>query len=87
MNYKYEFKLTPGYSLKHGIAVIEQKGATIKFLIQDLDNEVLKEKMRNAFCNYIRFVKLQRDCTRDFEHVPHVEFIEGNRELVKKMVI
>lgn len=83
MNNKYTFKLTAGYCLKNGIAVMEQKGASIKFLIRNTDDEVLKQKLRNAFCDYIRFVTLQKDCSRDFKHVPKVEFIGGNFEMVK----
>ena len=87
MKYKYKFKLTAGYCLRNGIAVLEQNGASIKFLIRNLDDELLKEKVRNAFCSYIRFVNLQRDCSRDFKRVPKVEFIGGNFEQVKKAVV
>lgn len=81
---KYEFRLAPGYCLSNGIAVLEQDGASIKFLLKNLDDENLKKKLRTAFCAYLDFVKSQEDCTMNFRKIPHVEFIGSNRKLLLK---
>lgn len=86
MKNKYEFRLAAGYCKRNGIVVMEQKGASIKFMIQNLDDEILKDKVKNAFCNYIKFVNLQKDCSRDFKHIPRIEFIGGNKEMFKEVV-
>lgn len=77
---KYEFYLAPGYCKKKGIEVLEQEGACIKFLIKNQDDEMTKERLRNAFCSYISFVRKQKDCSSSFLQVPKVDFIG----LVKK---
>lgn len=79
---KYEFRLAPAYCLSNGIAVLEQDGASIKFLLKNLDDEILKTKLRSAFCAYIDFVKSQDDCSLNFRKIPHVEFIGSNRKLL-----
>lgn len=79
---KYEFKLAPAYCRKNGIAILEQNGASIKFLVQNMDDELLKRKLRSAFCEYLRYVKNQDDCTVNFLKIPHVEFIGGNKTVL-----
>lgn len=81
---KYEFKLASAYCISHGIAVLEQDGASIKFLLRNIDDEVMKKKLRTAFCAYLDFVKNQDDCTMNFKKIPHVEFIGGSSKLVLK---
>lgn len=75
---KYEFRLAAGYCRKKGIAVLEQNGASIKFLIKNQDDEVTKQKLRSAFCSYIKFVRRQKDCDKTFQQVPKVDFIGIN---------
>lgn len=83
----YEFKLNPAYCLSNGIAVLEQKGSSIKFLVNDLSNELLQSKLRNAFCNYLDYVKNQDDCNISFLKIPHVEFVGANKTLLKNYVM
>lgn len=72
---KYEFRLTPGYCRKKGIAVLEQNGASIKFLIRNLDDEMTKQTLRKAFCSYLNYVRKQKDCETAYRKLPKVDFI------------
>ena len=38
MNNRYDFKLTPAYCLYNGVAVLEQRGAAIRFLVENKDD-------------------------------------------------
>lgn len=75
---KYEFTLNKGYCYKKGIAVLKQNGSFITFLISNLDDEVTKQKVRNAFCSYLSFVRKQKDCENEFKKVARVEFVGGS---------
>ena len=45
------FRLTPAYCLFNKIAVFEQNGSEIVFMMQDLSNGFLQKKMEKAFLN------------------------------------
>lgn len=83
---KYEFKLTPAYCLYNGTAIIDQKGSSIKFLMEKYWDESLKKRLTRAFCNYVNFVITQKDCPEEFRTLPAIEFFEGNRQQLKKCV-
>lgn len=83
---KYEFKLTPAYCLYNGTAILDQKGSSIKFLMEKYWDENLKKRLTRAFCNYVNFVISQKDCPEEFRKLPVVEFFEGNRQQLKKCV-
>ena len=52
----YEFKLTPGYCLYNGIAVMSQSGSSICFITENPENAALKERVKKAFDNYLSYV-------------------------------
>ena len=61
MSRSYDFKLTPAYCLYNGVGVSSQNGSSIKFLIQDSDNFLLKERLKRAFENYLELIERQKD--------------------------
>lgn len=81
---KYEFRLAPGYCVENGISVLEQNGSCISFLIGNLDDELMKKKLRRAFCRYLGFVRKQEDCGVNFMGIPKIEFIGASKQVVLK---
>ncbi len=82
----YNFKLTPGYCLYNGIVVVSQQGASICFLTENLEDELLKTRIKKAFFNYLAYVLKRPDCPLEFKHKPYVEFVKGNRNEIRKYV-
>ncbi len=82
----YEFKLTPAYCLYNGIAVMKQQGSEICFIIENPDNEVLKERISKAFHNYLGYVLKQQDCPAVYRNESSIQFIKGNRTELRKYV-
>ncbi|MCQ2575096.1 MAG: Flp pilus assembly complex ATPase component TadA [Treponema sp.] len=82
----FNFILTPAYCLYNGVAVVEQKGASITFIIENEDDEVVKQRIRRAFCNYLRFTSRQKDCPEEYKSIPKINFIGGNRQILRKYV-
>ena len=58
----YSFRLTPGYCLYNGIAVLNQKGAQVTFLMEDLQNVELQKRLGRAFKSHVDYVTKQSDC-------------------------
>ena len=52
----YEFRLTPGYCLYNGIAVMSQQGSSICFITENPGDEFLKERIKKAFNNYLEYI-------------------------------
>ena len=52
----YEFQLTPAFCLYNGAAVLEQRGAYLKVLI-DNENEDIRGRLERAFANHVEYVK------------------------------
>ena len=48
---EYKFKLTPAYCLYNGVAVLEQKGTQIRFLIENDKDLILKQRLKNQALN------------------------------------
>ena len=82
----YEFKLTPGYCLYNGIAVMSQSGSSICFITENPENAALKERVKKAFDNYLSYVLKRPDCPDEFKLAPSVQFVEGDRVQLKKFV-
>lgn len=81
----YAFKLTPGFCLYNGIAVIKQSGSKINFLM-DNDNQIVKDRMERAFNIYINNIKKLKDCPNEFFFPTEVNFTKGSRQQLKKYV-
>ena len=86
MNNSYKFMLAGGYCLYKGVCVIKQRGSVITFLIEDLENQNLKENITHAFLNYVDYVKKQNNCPEYFKQLPEVYFKKGFRKQLKKII-
>lgn len=84
---KYDFTLSPAYSIWNGVAISEQNGCTISFMTADLKNKILCERLKNAFFKHVSYVLTQKDCPASFRRIPKVEFIEGSREEIRELLI
>ena len=82
----FEFKLTPAYCLYNGAAVLEQDGANIKFLLENPDDELLKQRLKNAFTNHIEQLIKNEDCPEEFRRRVKILFEKGNRNQLRKCV-
>ena len=86
MNSRFEFNLTPAYCLFNGVAVLEQEGACISFLIENPDNEILKERLKRAFENHLGLIRKMTECPEVFRRIPVVDFVQGSRSQLRKCV-
>ena len=86
MNIKYDFCLTPAYCIYNGVAVLEQEGACIRFLITDVGNEVLRGRLSRAFERYVDGVRKIAECPASFRNLIKIDFEKGSRERLKKCV-
>lgn len=83
---RFEFKLTPAYCLYNGAAVLEQDGVTVKFLIENPEDEILKGRLQRAFQHHIESVLKFKDCPEVYRNLPHIEFVQGTRIQLRKCV-
>ena len=86
MNSRFKFVLTPAYCLFNGVAVLEQNGASISFLIENEENEILKARLKRAFENHLGMIRKLKDCPEVYRRIPAVEFMAGNRRQLRKCV-
>ena len=68
----YEFQLTPAFCLYNGAAVLEQRGAYLKVLI-DNENEDIRGRLERAFANHVEYVLKRKDCPVEFNSFPKVD--------------
>lgn len=80
---KYKFELLPAYSKYKSVAILNQNGATISFLIPYYEKQKLKRNLKKAFYNYLNFVKIQEDCPEDFKKEARVKFVYGSKDNLK----
>ena len=86
MNSRFKFVLTPAYCLFNGVAVLEQNGASISFLIENEQNEILKARLKRAFENHLGMIRKLKDCPEIYRRIPAVEFMAGSRSQLRKCV-
>ena len=86
MNSRFKFVLTPAYCLFNGVAVLEQNGASISFLIENEQNEILKARLKRAFENHLGMIRKLKDCPEIYRRIPAVEFMAGTRSQLRKCV-
>ena len=86
MNSRFKFVLTPAYCLYNGVAVLEQNGASISFLIENEQNEILKARLKRAFENHLGMIRKLKDCPEIYRRIPAVEFMAGSRSQLRKCV-
>lgn len=83
---KFEFNLTPAYCLFNGVAVLEQTGANICFLIENEQNEILKARLKRAFESHLGMIQKLKDCPEVYRRIPVVDFVGGSRGQLRKCV-
>ena len=83
---KYKFQLNPAYCLFNGVAVLNQKGSEISFMMEDLKNEELKDRLNRAFNSYLENIKKSQNCPSYFCGEAKVKYMEGNRNEIKNCV-
>ena len=86
VNQNYDFKLTPAYCLYNGVGVLSQNGAAIKFLLEETENQTLKDRISRAFSNYLQLINRYEDCPEKYKITPHVEFIKSSHSEIRKFV-
>lgn len=82
----FMFKLTPAYCLYNGVAVFSQKGSTITFLMENPNNEILKERLKNAFNNHLYLVRKQESCPEEYRRLTKIDFQKGDRNQLRKCI-
>ncbi|MCR4742526.1 MAG: Flp pilus assembly complex ATPase component TadA [Treponema sp.] len=83
---KYNFQLNPAYCLFNGVAVLNQKGSEISFMMEDLKNEELKKSLQRAFNSYLENIKKSKDCPPYFCGEAKLKYFEGKRQEIKNCV-
>lgn len=83
---KYDFKLTPAYCLFNGVAVKEQNGTFIKFLLENPEDEILKQRLRRAFTDHIENLRKVKSRSKAFDGELVTEFNKGSRNQVRNYV-
>lgn len=86
MNRNYEFNLTPAYCLYNGAAVLEQNGASIRFLVENKNDAVLCGRLSRAFENHIANIRQLKDCPEQFHRLIKIDFENGTRSQLRKCV-
>lgn len=82
----YEFRLTPGYCLYNGIAVMSQQGSSICFIAENPGDQLLRERIKKAFENYLEYIARRPDCPPEYKKSPSVQFVRGSRAELRKCV-
>lgn len=82
----FMFKLTPAYCLYNGVAVFFQKGSAITFLMENPNNEILKERLKNAFNNHLYLVRKQESCPEEYRRLTKIDFQKGDRNQLRKCI-
>ena len=81
MSKRYDFKLTPAYCLYNGVAVLEQKGAAIRFLVENKDDELVCGRLSRAFENHIENIRRLKDYPEEFNRLIKIDFESGTRKV------
>ena len=86
MEKRYNFNLTPAYCLYNGAVVLEQKGASIRFLVENKNDAVLCGRLSRAFENHVALVRQRKDCPEEFQRLIKIDFENGSRTQLRKYV-
>ena len=86
MSKRYDFKLTPAYCLYNGVAVLEQKGAAIRFLVENKDDELVCGRLSRAFENHIENIRRLKDYPEEFNRLIKIDFESGTRVQLRKCI-
>ncbi len=83
---KLDFVLAPGYSLYNSVAIKNQNGCEIAFLLENPDDCDLKNRLERAFENHVKNVLGLKNCPKKFKGMINVNFFKGSRSQIKKYV-
>ena len=86
MKKRYDFNLTPAYCLYNGAAVLEQDGASIRFLVENKKDKVLCGRLSRAFENHVENIRRLKDCPEAFQRLIKIEFESGSRGQLRSCV-
>ena len=86
MNNRYDFKLTPAYCLYNGVAVLEQRGAAIRFLVENKEDTLVCGRLSRAFENHIENIRRIKDCPEEFNRLIKIDFESGTRAQLRKCI-
>ena len=86
MKKRYEFKLTPAYCLYNGVAVQEQDGAIIRFLIENKNDALLCGRLSRAFENHIANIRRLKDCPEEYKRIIKIDFESATRTQLRKCI-
>ncbi len=86
MENRYDFKLTPAYCLYNGVAVLEQDGAKICFMVENKKDGLLCGRLSRAFENHVALVRQLKDCPEQFQRLIKIDFKEGTRAQLRKSI-
>ena len=84
---EFGFKLTPAYCLYNGVAVLQQEGTYIRFLIENDTDELLKARLKRSFENHIEMITKKKNCPEEYRRIIDVHFESGTRSRLRKCVM
>lgn len=82
-----DFKLTPAYCIFNKIAVFEQNGSKIVFMVDDLENFTLQKKIKKAFFKYISQICAENKCSDILKKNIKISFIKGTKEDLRRIIL
>ena len=83
---KKEFRLTPAYCIYNKIAVLEQKGSHISFLVEKIEDLDLQNRIKKAFIEYLNDIKKEKECPACSKEKPDVVFSECSSEQLRRCI-
>lgn len=84
---EFRFVLAPAYSLFVGAAVKKQSGEKIRFVVEDIDDEALKDSLRRAFKNHLDYLHESGGRAEKSAGRPEVSFVAGNRRKIRRYIL
>ena len=87
MEDEFRFVLAPAYSLFVGAAVKKQSGEKIRFVVEDIDDEALKDSLRRAFKNHLDYLHESGGWAEKSAGRPEVSFVAGNRRKIRRYIL
>ncbi|MCQ2592584.1 MAG: Flp pilus assembly complex ATPase component TadA [Treponema sp.] len=82
----HKFKLTAAYCIYNGVAVENQNGKQISFLLENLENDILKSQLTKAFENHVAFVRGLDEIPSEYFGRIKVDFKKGEKKDFRKYV-
>ena len=83
---KYSFKLAPAYCLFNGSAILSQEGSRILFGLENINDEILQNRLRRAFVKHLDYVTSLRECPDEYRDSPDISFEACERSVIRSYV-